>query len=126
MFVSICWNGRRLDDGVLGEVALDQVLLDVDVAVWGGGCNTQEERLLSCHSIVEEVVCFLCKHVRGILAFIAYWLVMVALKGGVEIAVSVGVEEEVGASPAGGVRGVVVGDGLCIEKLADIVGAVAS
>ena len=60
------------------------------------------------------------------MAFIANRWVAVALKRRVEVRVGVGIKEEVGAIPAGYVRGVVVIDGVGIEELAGIVGVIAS
>lgn len=53
-----------MDNGVLGEVAVDEVLFDPDIAVWSGRSNAQEEGLLRGYSIVEESTSFLGKHVR--------------------------------------------------------------
>lgn len=60
------------------------------------------------------------------MAFVANRGITVALKGGVEVRVSVRVQKKVGAVPTGYVRGVVVIDGVGVEKLAGVVGVVAS
>ena len=51
--------------------------------------------------------------------------VAVALVGGVEVVVGVGVEEKVRGVPAAGEGGVVVGGGVGVEELASVQGVVA-
>ena len=43
MLMSFRRNWRRLGDRVLGEVAIDEILFDIDVAVRCGWCNAEEE-----------------------------------------------------------------------------------
>jgi hypothetical protein len=65
------------------------------------------------------------EHVDRVLARVADGRVAVALEARVEVHVRVRVQQEVGAVPAGGVRGVVVLDRVRVEQLARVVRVVA-
>jgi len=48
MLVALSGYWRRLDDRPLGEVAVYQVVIDMNIAVRSRRCNDQKEWLLRC------------------------------------------------------------------------------
>ncbi len=98
----------------------------LDVAVRRDGRDAEEEGAGAVGGRVgEEAEGFLGEHIDRVLALVADGGRAVALVGRVEVVVSVGVEEEVGAVPAGGVGGVEVFGRVRVEELARVVGVVA-
>lgn len=89
------------------------------------GRNAQEERLVRFYGVVEEAESLGGEDVGGVLALIADRRVLVALVGGVEVAVRERVEEEIGARPAGWEGAVIVCDVVGVEELSRVVGVVA-
>lgn len=118
-------NGWGLGDGVFGEV-VDDAVLNVDVAVGRGGGDGEEEGAVGVVECgVEEAEGFADEDVGGVVALVAFGRGCAALEGGVEVFVGIWIEQEVGASPAFGEWVVVVGDGVRVEELSGVVGAVA-
>ena len=100
----------------------------MNIAMRSRRCNDQEERLLSCTSktIIEEAIGLLGDYIRTVAALVAYGKILVALKGCIEVFISVRNQEEVRAGPASSMRRVVVVNCLRIEQLSNVVSVVAS
>lgn len=77
----------------------------LDVTVRSDGCDAEEERATSTVEIVggvvEKAIGLFGEYVDGVLPFVTHRWIAVALEGGIEVGVGIGVQEEVGAVPAG-------------------------
>lgn len=76
----------------------------VDVAVWCDRRNTEEEWFAGCDGIVEEAVGFAGYQVGGVFAEMVLGFFVVPLEGCVPVVIRVGIQEEVLAVLAQGLR----------------------
>lgn len=88
--------------------------------------DSQEERPFAMNRVIEEPHSFLCDHIGRVPTLVTDWWVMVSLISCVEISVSVGIEEKIGAVEPVDMGPVVIVDRVSVEELACIVGVVAS
>lgn len=79
---------------MFGEVPIDNVRADVDVAVWRSRRDGQEEWLVARQCIAQEAKGLLSNEVGGVLSLIRYWLLPIPCKGRIEILISKWVEQK--------------------------------
>lgn len=98
---------------------------DNDLAMRGDGCKTEEEwlrfLLVLIDSFFEEVIRHVRDEVGAVLVPVDLPLVIVVEEAGVPVVVAERVEQDLGASPTGGIRVVEVENSDLIQKLAGIV-----
>jgi hypothetical protein len=58
-------------------------------------CNGEEEGLVGFNGLVKEAMGLLGKHIRAVLAFVVFGLVLVALKRAIEVVVGSWVKQKV-------------------------------
>lgn len=109
------------------------------IAVRRVGSRDEEEGLVALRRVVDEPVYLGCQYVRGVLASVAYRLVLVSLERAIQVLVGERIKEEVlprsaaDSKPDGpyrcgepiDVRVEVVVNGVSVEELADVVRVVA-
>jgi hypothetical protein len=119
MLVSLEWD-RGGHDGDFSS----QCSPGIHVGMRSDGGDGEEEGSFTLESIIEEAECLFCDHVGCVVALVTYGGILVALIGGVEVGVGVGVEEEVGTIETIDVRAMVIVDCVCIEEFAGVVGVI--
>lgn len=119
MLVSLEWD-RGGHDGDFSS----QCSSWIHVGMRSDGGDGEEEGSFTLESIIEEAECLFCDHVGCVVALVTYGGILVALIGGVEVGVGVGVEEEVGTIETIDVRAMVIVDCVCIEEFAGVVGVI--
>lgn len=93
-------NGRRRFDCMPRNVAMKEVLLELDIAMRSAWCYCQKEWLLRRDGIIKEAISFTCQNIGRILTLMADRWVLIPLEAGVEILIRMRVEEEIGAGKA--------------------------
>lgn len=84
MLMPVCRNRWGSDQVVWTDSATASVL-DLEIGMRRDGSNREEEGLLLSHGILQQPICFACKNIGRILAFVADRRILVRLKCAVQI-----------------------------------------
>lgn len=97
----------------------------VYIGVRRNGSDGEEERTLGGNGIIQKAQSLLCDYFRCVTVLVADRWFVVALICRVEVAVRVGIQQEIGPGETRDMRAIVVVHCVGVEELASIIGIVA-